>query len=378
MFRRPVKDRWIPVAVVIGLLYVGKPVLIPLLYGLVLAIILYPMVARLERAKLPRALAIASGLLIVTTIFSVIVGLLVWQMNAFLAELPDMRERTIGILAQLSDWFERSARDMPMAKERWQGAVDGLPDGLVGILTRVVEGLFGMVFNLFIIPIIAALLLFDRRRCVRVLLELVGPSFRTVLIDVLHRSIRSFARFISGMVQVYAIVGVLNSIGLMALGVDHAILFGMLSALMTIIPYVGIVISALLPMSMAWIETGSIWYPVGVIAVYATVQYFEANLIFPRIVGRRLNMNTLASIVVVLIGALIWGVSGMVLFLPCAAILNIIASDIPSMRPIHLLLGVTVPDAATPVPASHGAPDESQCTGGPIPADSRTDGSSGL
>ncbi|MFZ1688501.1 MAG: AI-2E family transporter [Flavobacteriales bacterium] len=342
------KDRSIAVAVIIALIYVGKPVLVPLLYGLVLAMVMYPTVARLERAHMPRALAIASGLFIVFLIFSAIMGLLVWQMNAFRAELPEVRERSLGILAQVSDWFQRNARDMPMATERWQGFVDGLPQGFAGILVRIIEGLFGVVFNMFIIPVITALLLYDRRRYVQVLLELAGTPLKPVLFDVLHRSIHSFARFIAGMIQVYAIVGVLNSIGLMVLGVDHAILFGMLSALMTIIPYVGIVISALLPMSMAWVETGSIWYPMGVIAVYTAVQYLEANLIFPRIVGRRLNLNTLASIVIVLVGALIWGVSGMVLLLPCVAILNIIASDIPRMRPLHLLLGVSDPAAVVP------------------------------
>lgn len=369
------KNRAILFVIILGSIYVGKSVLVPLLYGLVLAIILYPTVARLERANLPRALAIACGLAIVIAIAGSIVGLLIWQVNALKTALPELRDRAVPILAQLSDRFQQTSRDVPYLNDHWRGIADGIPNGLSGSIVRVVEGLFGMVFNLFLIPVITVLLLFDRRRYVHVLVELAGRSSEPILFDVLHRSVHSFARFISGMVQVYVIVGVLNSIGLWALGVDHAILFGMLSALMTIIPYVGIIISALLPMSMAWIETGSIWYPIGVIAVYAIVQYFEANLIFPRIVGRRLNMNTLASIVVVLFGALVWGVSGMVLFLPCVAILNIIASGIPEMRPIHLLLGVGDPGPDTRAAAAHGVADESQSTSSRIPASSHAEGS---
>ena len=81
----------------------------------------------------------------------------------------------------------------------------------------------------------------------------------------------------------------------------NAILFGMLTALLTIIPYVGILLSALLPMSVAWITTGNIWSPIGVVAVFGVVQYLEANLIFPKVVGAQLGLNTLASIVIVLL-----------------------------------------------------------------------------
>ena len=142
-----------------------------------------------------------------------------------------------------------------------------------------------------------------------------------------------------GMVKVYAIVGVLNTLGLLLLGVPNALLFGMLTALMTIIPYVGILLSSLLPITVAWMATGSIWSPIGVIAVFALVQYLEANIIFPKVVGTQLGLNTLASIVIVLAGALLWGVSGMILFLPYVSIVMIIGEDIPGWRPLILLLG---------------------------------------
>ncbi len=82
----------------------------------------------------------------------------------------------------------------------------------------------------------------------------------------------------------------------------------MLCAVMTIIPYIGIIVSALLPISVAWITTGSIWYPLAVIAIFSIVQYLEANVIFPKVVGTQLNLSTWATLVAIVAGGIMWGV----------------------------------------------------------------------
>ena len=140
------------------------------------------------------------------------------------------------------------------------------------------------------------------------------------------------------MVLVYLIVGVLNSVGLYALGVKHAILFGMICAVMTIIPYIGIVISALLPITMVWISTGNVWYPIGVIAVFTFVQYLEANVIFPMVVGTELHVSTMAMLVAIIAGGIIWGVAGMILFIPFIAILKIVTDHVDDWKPLNVLL----------------------------------------
>ncbi len=139
--------------------------------------------------------------------------------------------------------------------------------------------------------------------------------------------------------MVYIIVGVLNSIGLLALGIKHAILFGMLTAIMTIIPYAGIVVSASLPVSIALLTKDSLWYPVGVIFVFSFVQYLEANVIFPKVVGTQLNVSTWATLVAIMVGGILWGVSGMILFIPFAAIMKIASDHIEGWSSINILLG---------------------------------------
>jgi predicted PurR-regulated permease PerM len=148
------------------------------------------------------------------------------------------------------------------------------------------------------------------------------------------------------MLLVYLIVGLLNSIGLLALGVKYALLFGMLTAIMTIIPYVGIIVSASIPVGVAFITKDSVWYPAGVVLVFSFVQYLEANVIFPKVVGTQLNVSTWAMLIAIVLGGLLWGVSGMVLFIPFVAILKIVSAHFEALAPLHLLLNR---DASRPV-----------------------------
>jgi predicted PurR-regulated permease PerM len=121
--------------------------------------------------------------------------------------------------------------------------------------------------------------------------------------EMISLTIQSSYNFVKGMAIVYIIVGVLNSLGLLLLGVPHAILFGFIAAILTFIPYVGIMVGSLLPMAMAWITYDSIWYPIGIAALFTFVQYLEANIIFPIAVSSRLNINTLIMLVAIFVGA---------------------------------------------------------------------------
>lgn len=325
----------------IVLLYLGSTIFIPLFYSLLVALVLYPLVARLERRGAPLWLAITVGLSLVAVLAGALLLLLVYQFNSFIARLPELTRASasdpIGFLGWLLAWIESYAAEHHDAW--WSPILAALPDRLTPLLIPILKSLFGMAFNLFIIPVFTALLLYHRGRWVRVITEVAGPALRERLPVLLQRAVANYARFIIGMVQVYLVVGILNSAGFLLLGVPNAILFGMLTAVMTMIPYVGILFSSLLPITLAYTSTGSILMPIGVIVVLCVVQYLEANLIFPKIVGGKLGLNTLVSLLVIFAGGLLWGVAGMILFLPLVSILKLISEEIPSWRPLRLFLG---------------------------------------
>ncbi len=315
------------------LMYVGKMLFIPLLLGLLIAIVLYPICRWLEMHKCPRSLAITACLLIVAVLLGALLVLLFWQIILFGRDADALVRKLNETIPQLQEWI--TEKGIPMEKFDWNGNVTpSVRDFLSSFAAATIDTLI----MLFLTPVYTALFLYHRRSFVKFLQTIVPSAFQTNLAHILHQIIHTYFNYIKGMILVYLIVGILNSIGLMILGVRHAVLFGMLCAIMTIIPYAGIIISALLPITVVWLDTSNAWYPLGVIALFSFVQYLEANVIFPRVVGVSLNVSTFAILISIIAGGIVWGGAGMVLFIPAVAILKIVSDHVPSMRLVNILL----------------------------------------
>ena len=146
-------------------------------------------------------------------------------------------------------------------------------------------------------------------------------------------------QYLTGVVTVMAILSVLNSIGLLILGIPHAIFFGVLASVLNIIPYIGVWIGSGLPMIMALITKNSLIYPVGVIVVFVVTQFLDNNFLTPRITGSQVKLNALATIGIIIIGNMVWGVSGMILFIPLLGIAKILFDNVDMLKPFAILIG---------------------------------------
>ena len=162
--------------------------------------------------------------------------------------------------------------------------------------------------------------------------------------------------YITGLMLVTLIVAILNTIGLLFLGIEHALFFGILSGILTIIPYIGIFLGALLPTLMALITKDSAWYAVGVIAVFFVVQFLEGNFITPRITGSKVSINALAAIIALLLGGKILGIAGMILAVPAIGVLKIMLAYSRRLKPFVILLGDVDREDVARDPTEHTPP----------------------
>ena len=306
-------------------------------FSLLVSFSIYPFCKWLEKKRLPKSIAIAAALGLVTVIFGCLIWLFLWELHLFWLDVPALAGKLETTLPNLQHWVERNFGLTADEQRNWIAETTSA-NNLSGVLRTTLSATVNTVFYLFLVPVFSALFLYHRRTFVHYLRMVISIDYHRQLSIILKQTTSTYFRFIKGMVIVYLIVGILNSAGLMALGIKHAVLFGMLTAIMTIIPYVGIIVSALLPISVAWLTTDSIWYPFGVIAVFSFVQYLEANVIFPIVVGTQLNVSTWATLVAVIAGGILWGVAGMVLFIPFLAILKIISDNVADWKPLNLLL----------------------------------------
>ena len=343
----------------IALLYAGRSVFIPLSFALLIACILYPVCKWLEMRGFSSVAAIGMSMTLLVVGAAALVALLVWQIAGFSSEWAQLQVKISEAWIQLSFWLNDTLHITLSEQQHWLASVQSNYGNEVLPLLKTTAGNVSiMIVLLILIPIIAALILYERKRLMGVLHALLPHVQQTELRTILNETITAYYQFIKGMLVVYVCVGILNSVGLLLLGVPHAILFGCIAAVLTFIPYVGIMIGASLPIVVSWITFDSIYYPMGVVAIFTFVQYLEANVIFPWAVSSKLNVNTLMTIVAILAGGVLWGSSGMILFVPFLGILKLIADRMPGWEPLALLLSGSSPTtkpATSPSVTPHDA-----------------------
>lgn len=320
------------------ILYFGRTIFIPFSFSLLISFILYPICKWLEKKGINRVFAILIPLFILTILFIGLLLLLYIQVKLISNEWPSIHIKITETTTQLAKYIEdifgvNSANQLTYINNSLSSL------SVFPIVKSIAFSFFETAINLILLPLLSALILFYRSILVNVVYQLFPSSFKRSIQEILIETIHEYYNFIKGMILVYLIVGLLNSIGLFIIGVPHAFLFGFIASILTFIPYVGIVISSILPIVVSWITFNSIWYPIGVIVVFTIVQALEAYLIFPLAVGKRLKINTLVIIVVIFLGELFWGAAGMILFIPYTSILKLIADRSENLKALSLLLG---------------------------------------
>ncbi len=323
------------------ILFFGKTLLIPLSFAGLLSFILYPFCKWVEKKGLNKNMAIFIALLFISLLLFAIIYLLFTQFMAFSDQWQLLKIKLLNANQELNLFIENV---FGVSKEKeadfLENALNNSGNQVFAFIGNTANTFSQSLFSLIIIPVFTTLILYHRTLLSKVLYQIFPKEKRVIVHEVLVETIHEYYNFIKGMLIVYLAVGFLNSVGLSIIGIPHPILFGFIASILTFIPYVGIMISALLPITVSWITFNSIWYPIGVILVFGFVQLLEANIIFPMAVGSRLKINTLVIIIMIILGGIFWGAAGMILFIPFVSILKLIADRTESLKWLSVLLGV--------------------------------------
>jgi len=323
---------FVVIALSITAIILASEIVVPLAFAAFLAIVIFPVIKRLERRGLGTALSITLVLLGTMIIIGLTIWLIVDQVVGLLNDLPNLQAKFENFMNSVSaslrrDFGVSTTEQNKMAAEFMKNVSVFLGDVIVSATTAI--------STLVQIPIYIFLFLIYRDKFHDFFLSLIPGDEGFGWKKDIERVVLGY---ISGLTLVTVIIAALNCIGLLALGIDHAIFFGILSGVLTIIPYVGIIIGALFPIMMAIITKDSIWYSVGVIIVFTVVQFLEGNFITPRITGSKVSINALAAIVALVIGGKILGIAGMILAVPTIGVLKIMLSHSSHLKPFVILL----------------------------------------
>ncbi|HLO54475.1 MAG TPA: AI-2E family transporter [Saprospiraceae bacterium] len=321
------------------LLYVGKDILVPLIFSTIIAILLNPMVMLLVRKKINRTIAIALSVLSAYILIAILAYFIFSQAALFSEALPDFKAKFLAMFNELISWFSANLNVSVPKINAWieKTKAEGMDNSSAAIGSALTTA-GGFLVLFFLLPVYIFLILFYKALFLEFISMLFARGQKTVVDEVLKESKTLIQSYLIGLLLETGIVAVLNSIGLLVLGIEYAILIGVIGALLNLIPYIGGLVAISIPMLMA-IATKEPIDALWVFALYMIVQLFDNNFIVPKIVGSRVKINALVSIVVVLIGGAMWGVAGMFLSIPLTAIVKVICDRITQLKPFGFLLG---------------------------------------
>ncbi|KAA9332873.1 AI-2E family transporter [Adhaeribacter soli] len=330
----------IGLALTIWFLQLFKAVLVPILFSALFAFLLLPLCRSLEKFKVPRPLAILICIITIMLVLGGIIWFLSAQLMSFTGELNNITGKLSELLMRVQLFLQEKFGIEPRNNaELIRSSLGNLQERGTQIIGNTISTTTGALAVFGLIPIYIFCMLYYRNHMRQFMFKFVTPNSRIHVMDTVGTIQGVVASYITGLITVIIIVSMLNSLGLLIMGVKYAFFFGVFAAILTIIPYIGILIGATLPALFTLVETGSVVDALIVVGIFAFVQFLEGNFITPYITGSKVSINPFAAIVALIVGGEIWGAVGMILSIPIIAILKVLFDAYAPTEPLGFLLG---------------------------------------
>lgn len=325
--------------IVLFALYAGSSFFIPITYGLFFSLMLKPVCHRFECNIKSRIVSVVLTLLATSIIVLAVLVFFINQVREILTEADDIFS---GFQETIYEWAEYGGGRFGLSGNDVETYIDqaitSVSDEPFGILSSGLSTSGVLLANFSLVMIYTFFFLLYRTPIKNFLLGQLRRDDQIEGHETLKEVQQVAKSYLGGMGLVMLILGVLNSLGLFAIGIDYYLVWGFLAAILAVIPYVGTVIGGLLPFIFAIATTETWWQPIAVVVLYMTVQFVEGNFITPKVLGNSVKINALAAIIAVLIGSVFWGIAGVILAIPLLAMVRIILTHIEPLRPVALLL----------------------------------------
>lgn len=325
--------------VLISMLSIAQGIILPLLYATIIAILVSPAVNLLIRFRVNRTIAIAIVLVISIAILCTIIGLISSQADRLSNAWPQLTEKFNTLVKSFESWAALQFDISTDSISTWliESKDDLMNESSLGI-GHTITTVGGVLSTVFLTPVYIFMLLYYQSHLVEFIHRLFGARNDNKVTEILGETKAIIQSYLVGLFIEFVIVGILNSLGLLLLGIDYAIPLGVTSALLNIIPYLGGLISICLFMIIALITKSPV-YVVYVVILYSIIQLIDNNYLVPKIVGSKVKLNAFVSIIVVIAGAELWGIPGMFLSIPLTAIAKLIFDRLEGLKEWGFLLG---------------------------------------
>lgn len=321
--------------IITSLIY-AKVFLMPLTIGGILATLFLPFCHWLEAKKLPKGIAVCTCFLALLLIITVLVFLLGWKVSALTNDVTLLKQKLINTLTDVQEYIFThlgiSAKEQLEILRSEQPSYTSIMQVVAGSLTNILTNLV-LVFVYFLF------LLYYRTHLKNFILRLTLPSQRPQIEQIIHSSTNVSQQYLLGLSKMIFCLWLMYGIGFSIIGVENAVFFAILCGLLEIIPFVGNITGTTLTVLVSALHGAEFPTLIGIVGTYAAVQFIQGWILEPLILGPQVKINPLFTILALVLGELLWGISGIILAIPITAIFKIICDHIEPLKPYGFLIG---------------------------------------
>jgi predicted PurR-regulated permease PerM len=335
---------------VLALLSYGQAFFVTLFFSIFLSLALRPFVSLLERARMPRVPAILLVLAILIGAVALLIVNVSAQLQQFYLDLPLYQSKIRDVTSRLADFIrnvqERTGSILPEENRgvREVKITASSLDTTRALISRL-GSTISTIFSAAAVPLLSFLMLKDREKFGRALSGLLRRDRRFAHFDVIGAISRSLTAYALGESFVVLIMSAATMLSLMAIHINYFYILGPLAGLAVLVPYVGVIISTIPAVLIAYFQLGG-RAAITVLVIYMILQFLEGNVLTPFIVGGKVRLFPLTVLVAFLFWGMLWGVAGAILAVPLTSGLKVICENVEDWQPFARLLGE--PDEAPP------------------------------
>lgn len=326
------------------LIHEEKVVVVPLYFAVLVSILLLPLNNFLEKIRFPRALASMLSVLVALIVIGSIVWFLSSHLTSFMKDIPTIKENISEHWITLQAWIEQKFN---ISSEQQTNLINkGVKFPDTAYIGQTLMSVTQTVLLIILVAIYSFLLLYYRRLIQKVIFALYSKVHKVKVQEALQESKSVVKKYMQGLVIEMLIIAIANCTVLLLIGIKYAVFLGVLAAILNIIPYIGIFTGMLFTVLVTLGTPASLHQVIWIVLSMEIIHFIDANFLMPRIVGSRVKINALMTILGAVIGGSLIGIPGIFLALPTIAILKIIFDRVEDMKPWGMLLG----DESSPTP----------------------------
>lgn len=317
-------------------LYYAQEFLIPLCIGGILATLFLPFGNWMERKKITKGLAVFISLLALLLLIFLIISLLGYKISELISDIEILKQRAVEAVVKLQKYIFKTL-DLTIAEQ------DKILKSEQPSYGNMVQTMLGSMTN-FLSTIILTLvyfvfLLYYRSHIKQFLIRLTPKAQQAEMQEIVQKVATVSQQYLIGLSKMIFLLWVMYGIGFSIIGVENAIFFAILCGVLEIVPFVGNITGTTLTVLIAAMNGANAELLIGIVVVYGIVQFIQGWILEPLIVGSQVKINSLFTIVALVLGELLWGIPGIILAIPLTAMFKIVCDHIEPMKPYGFLIG---------------------------------------